>query len=88
MSLSANWVPWSCLALSLSEPSEPWRDFFLRSPTTAEPGAAPKAILGEAAPPQPASSLPKCITGGETSEEKRTTERSPGRTLAADVLCP
>lgn len=88
MSLSANWAPWSSLALSLSEPSGPRRDFFLRSPTTAEPGAAPKAILREAAPPQPASSLPKCTTGGETSEGRRTTERSPSRTLAPDTLCP
>lgn len=88
MSLSANWAPWSSLALSLSEPSGPRRDFFLRSPTAAEPGAAPKAILREAAPPQPASSLPKCTTGGETSEGRRTTERSPSPTLAPDTLCP
>lgn len=34
-------------------------------------GLLPEAVLGEAALPQPAGSLPKCITGGETSEEKR-----------------
>lgn len=34
-------------------------------------GLLPEAVLGEAARPQPAGSLPKCITGGETSEGER-----------------
>lgn len=47
-------------------------------------GLLPKAVLEEAALPQPAGSLPKCITGGETSEE--TPERPPSRTVAPDAL--
>lgn len=49
-------------------PRQPWRDFFLGRLPQRNCGLLPKAVLEEAALPQPAGSLPKCIAG-ETSEE-------------------
>ena len=74
MSLSANWVPWSCLALSLSRAVRtlagllPVVTYYSRTRGCAKGHLERQRLL----------SLPKCITGGETSEGKnhRTFTRS------------
>lgn len=67
-------------------PCQPWRDFFLWSPTTEELGAAARGRLrrGSASPAGRQSA--QVHYRGRDLRRKETTEHSPRRTLAPDVL--